>query len=101
MIFSGIKELIKSIESKIDNQHSEVDSRLDAIEKVMLVQEANLQEHMKRSDNLERLINNLEEKEIKPLVKHVSMVQGALKLLGILSVLISIFGGFFKLFGVI
>lgn len=100
----GIKTLIKKLEElnkKIDAQHDVVDSRLYDIEKVQLAQEINLKEHMKRSENLEKLISHLEENDIKPVVRHVSMVEGALKLLGVIGILTTIIGGVLKIFGIV
>ena len=77
------------------------DLRLDNIEKVLIAQEINLKEHMKRSDNLEKMVDNINNKELKPLRRHVSQVEGALKLLGTLGILVSIIGGIAKVFGII
>ncbi len=101
MIFKSVIDLIKNLEDKIDAQHKDVDNRLDAIEKVTLLQERNLDEHMKRSDNLEKLISRLEEKDLKPVVRHVAMVEGGLKLLGVIGIVVGIAGGLAKLFGAI
>lgn len=72
---------------KIETIHKEFDQRLDAIEKVLILQEENLRTHMKRSDNLEKLVDKLRDEDIKPLTKHVSMIEGALKLLGVISLI--------------
>lgn len=100
----GINDLTKKIndiDRKIDKHSIDSDKRLDKIEKVLVAQEVNLKEHMRRSDNLEKLINIINENEIKPLRKHVSMVEGALKLLGVLSILASLFGAVARYFNVI
>lgn len=72
---------------KIETIHKEFDQRLDAIEQVLILQEENLRTHMKRSDNLEKLVDKLRDEDIKPLTKHVSMIEGALKLLGVISLI--------------
>lgn len=101
-LLGDIKELLKKINNLDEKMHKnaeQTDKRLDSIEKVLIVQEQNLKEHMKRSDSLETIIDHLKEKDVKPLTKHVNMVEGALKLVGILSVIVSLIGGIIKLFG--
>jgi len=100
----GKKDLLSAIDKVRKTQeenHKEVDTRLDNIEKILVVQEANLQIHMKRSDNLEKLVQTLQEKDIQPLRKHVNMVEGALKFIGLFGLAVGIFVSLFKLFGVI
>lgn len=75
---------------KIETIHKEFDQRLDAIEKVLILQEENLRTHMKRSDNLEKLVDKLRAEDIKSLTTHVNMVEGGLKLLGVISLIIGI-----------
>lgn len=101
MLFSGILRGLRELEVRIKSNHDEVSDRLVDIEKVMIVQEVNLADHMKRSDHLESLMHRLEENEIKPLVRHVAMVNGAIKLIGILSLVTGILVGVFKLVGAI
>lgn len=93
------EDLIKNLYEKIDKNHESVDKRLDSIEKVIIVQEQNLQTHMKRSDMLETMYIELKENEIKPLTKHVNQVEGGLKLLGVISLLLGIVAGIIKIFG--
>lgn len=80
-----IKKLDK-IEDKVDK----LDGRLDSAEKVAVKQEANLAEHMRRTELLEN--------DLKPVKKHVAMVNGGLKLLGIISLIIGIIAGLMKIF---
>lgn len=61
--------------SKIDN----ILDRLNSIDTTLAAQHESLKDHMRRTELLEN--------EVKPLQKHVSMVEGALKFLGVLSVL--------------
>lgn len=103
-MFWGYKEILAEIDSlrdRIEKNHEETDYRLDNIEKVMLIQENNLEKHMQRSEHLENIVETLQQKDLKPIMKHVAMVEGALKLLGILGILVSIFGAVIKLFGII
>ena len=103
-MFSSTKELLKivnAVRDKQESNHQEIDKRLDTIEKVLIVQETNLQLHMKRSDNLEKLVEGIREKDIEPVKKHVNMVEGSLKLIGLIGLIVSILTGLFKLFGTI
>lgn len=98
------KKLNEKIDKLIDDQREtarDTDKRLDAIEKVLLVQENNLQTHMQRSEHLETIVESMQEKEIKPIRKHINMVEGAFKLLGVVALLVSIAGGIAKLLGIV
>ena len=64
------KEQLTRLENKIDK----LDDRLDGVEKILVLQEANLKLHMKRSDQLETLILKKEEDlnlRIEPVATHV------------------------------
>lgn len=95
------ESLIAVLSEKIGRQHDELDKRLDNIEKVMIAQEINLKDHMRRSDHLEGLLDTIQEKELKPLHKHVAMVEGAFKFMGVVALFVTIASGIAKLFGVI
>lgn len=105
--FSSDQKLDKIVE-KIEEFAKDTDRRLDNLEKVAIANDLHLQEHMKRSDALEMLIKLEEENRKKELeaihknqqktVRHVSMVEGAFKLLGVLSILIGIVVGLVKIF---
>ena len=102
---------IKEMHIKIDRltrdifkQAEKDDKRLDSIEKVLIAQEINLKEHMRRSDHLETIVDQIKiknEKELAPLKRHINMVEGAFKLLGILGILFGIVGGIVKAIGLI
>lgn len=96
-----IESILEYLTEKVEAQHDKTDSRLDSIEKVLISQELNLQLHMKRSDNLEEIVLDMKEKELKPIQRHVSQVEGAVKLLGLMALLITIATGLGKLFGLI
>lgn len=74
-----------------------LDMRLDSIDKTMVRHEENLRTHMKRSDHLEALIEHLD-KDFKPVQKHVIMIEGILKFLGVISILASIAAGLVEIF---
>ena len=93
-------DLLLEQQNKMHDQlmaiYNDLDSRLDSVEKVLILQEENLKVHMKRSENLEELLDRHKEEyktdqketanEIKPLRTHVNMVEGGLKLLGGISI---------------
>ena len=88
---------------RIDEDHKEfakeTSRNLVNIEKVLVVQEQNLKTHIKRSDKLEELVGMIKEKDIKPLRRHVQMMEGGLKVIGFSGILVSIVVGIVRLFG--
>lgn len=68
---------MEEINKKLDR----LDERLDCIQTLQAVHTEQLKEHMRRSDLLERRIEQVD-LELKPVEKHVAMVNGAFKLLG-------------------
>lgn len=84
----------KRLYDKLDD----LDQRLDGIEIILVKQEANLQTHMKRSEALESIIAHLKENEIKPLNKFKDRSEGALKLIGIVAVLVTTVSGIIAIF---
>lgn len=107
----SLQDRIARLASKMEENHKETDFRLDNIEKVLIAQEINLKEHMRRSDHLEEIAEALKERqdvdrearttELQPIQKHINMVEGAFKFLGLVGIIVSILGGIAKLFGVI
>jgi len=107
-MFWNLDKKIDILISQMHTHYEDNDKRLDNIEKVLIAQEINLETHMKRSDNTEQMlieqrayIEDIREKELKPLHKHVNMIEGAFKFLGILGIVISIVGGGAKILGFI
>lgn len=96
-----LEAILTAYMDKAQRQHDELDKRLDNIEKVLIAQEINLKDHMRRSDQLEALMDNLQEKELKPLQKHVNMVEGVFKFLGLIALGVTIISGLAKLFGIV
>lgn len=83
------KMAISKIEKKIDK----LDQHLSSIDITLAKQSVILDEHVKRT--------NLLEERITPIERHVSMINGALKFLGILAVIIGIAVGIEQLMGLI
>lgn len=66
-----------------------MDSTLDSIQILQAVHTEQLTEHMRRSDLLERRIEQVDE-ELKPVEKHVTMVNGVVKFIGIVGTISAI-----------
>lgn len=79
-----MSEIIRMLD-KIDK----LDERLDNIDKTLVRQEANLKEHMRRTEQNEIMIQEMIE-QIKPIETHVAMVNGVLKFIGFLSLLLGV-----------
>jgi len=60
-------------------------------------QEVNLQDHMRRSDLLEKRDDVLEAK-LEPVITHVKHVEGALKLLGVIALVVGFLAGCVKIY---
>lgn len=85
------------IERLLEEFKRSTDDKLNDVEKVLIVQETNLKQHMQRSQHLESIVEKMEEKDLKPLRHHVAMVEGAMKLIGVVAVLVGIFAGVVKI----
>lgn len=81
------------LNQKIDT----LDSRLDSVDKTLIRQEANLGEHMRRTELAEKAIDTLVGK-VEPLEKHRAFVEGALKGIGIAATGVSLVAGLVKIF---
>lgn len=92
---------IERIERLLERFSKDVDSRLIEIDKTLVKQEVNLQQHMQRSEHLEGIIESMEDKDLKPLRRHVAMMEGALKLIGVIGIVVGILAGIFKILDLI
>ena len=90
------KRIVK-IEDLLESFKRDTDKRLDDIEKVLIKQEINLEKHMERSEHLETIVEKMEENDLRPLRRHVSMLDGALKLVGFFAFSVSIIVGVLKI----
>lgn len=97
----AVFEKLDNLNKKMEEHHRESDRRLDEIDKTLVRQEENLKEHMKRSEHLENIVENIQDKDLKPLARHVAMVNGASTFLVILGIVVGIISGILKIFGVI
>jgi len=81
-------------------QFDKLDMRLDSIDKTLCRQEISLSEHQRRTELLEKQNEKCFE-ELKPIQRHISMMDGAIRFLGLSSVGLSLIAGLLKLFGVL
>jgi len=91
-----ILQALQNLDSKIDK----LDSRVDGIDRTLVKTQANLGEHMRRTqlaeENIQlarqeskKDISDLRE-EVKPAVRHAVYMEGALKFIGLLATVASI-----------
>jgi gamma-glutamylcysteine synthetase len=87
---TGLENAVDKLHTKVD----EVNDKLADINTTLNRNTDSLELHMKRSDTLETMLKHQElsfEAQIEPIKKHVNMVKGGIKLLGIALTLLSIF----------
>jgi hypothetical protein len=82
-----MEKKFERMESKIDK----IDERLDSIDKTLAVNTESLKEHMRRTEMLENTVI--------PIKTHVNQLQGGIKLLGIISLILGIVLSLYNLFG--
>ena len=92
---SDKEQILKALE-KFDNKIDKLDHRLDAVEKILVKQEANIEHHVKRTDVAEANLELLRQ-DVKPIQKHVNYMEGALKSLGVLGTAVAIMAGIIKI----
>lgn len=86
--------IIDQLFEKIDK----LDDRLDSVEKHLAVYNAELKTHIEGVVQNRSFVKKIDQ-DIQPLKKHVYMVEGGLKLLGILSLLSGLAYSVFKILG--
>jgi len=87
-----MNKILINIDKKIDK----LDTRLDKVDVTLVKQEANLEEHMRRTDLLEKQHHSFLE-ELKPIKSHVDQLRGVIKFLGIGAALAAIISAVFNL----
>ncbi len=87
--------------NKIHNKLDVLDTRLDSIDRTLVGQHEQLKHHIKRTDQGETRLNHIENMMTQVVLKHINQVDGALKLLGVLSLLSGFVVGALKLAGII
>lgn len=79
--------------SKLDrvlDKLDKLDERLDSVDKTLVKQEASLSEHIRRTELLED--------DLKPVKAHVAQVNGAMKFIGLLSLVLGIIAAIAQFF---
>ncbi len=76
--------------SRIEDKVDFIDTRLDSFERIQVKQEANLAEHMKRSDFLEKH-HDILKIQIKPILNVYTVAWGICKIVAGASVLLGVF----------
>lgn len=82
-------------DKRLDRLESKIDKIVDDISEIKITlgaQHVTLVEHTRRSTLAEENLGILRT-ELKPIQKHVAMVTGALKLIGLVSVVVGIIAG--------
>jgi len=77
-------------ENRVYNKLDKIEERLGSIDVTLIEQHISLREHIKRT--------NLLEKKLEPVEKHVIMVQGGLKFVGIIATLTAIAEAIYMVF---
>ena len=87
-----MKEILNRIEAKVDK----LDENMTTMDKTLVKQEANLAEHMRRTELLEIQHAQIES-ELEPVKNHVNQIKGVLKLLSfILPIIGSALAAYYK-----
>jgi hypothetical protein len=88
-------DMDKNMEERILDKLDKIDDRLNDMDKTLVRNTTSLEEHMKRSDALEKLIN-AQSDAMRPVEDHVRHMQGAGKLIVWASVVLGIVAAIFK-----
>lgn len=89
----------EDILNKIYNKVEKISEDVGELKVTSAIHEETLKLHIKRSDNLETLVNHFKEEDIKPLQKDMSQIQGAAKIVTVLIAAGSLILGIFKMIG--
>lgn len=91
-----MKEQLDKIEEKLDK----VEDKLSSIDVTIAKQEVNLAEHMRRTELNELAVEKIRE-TLVPINRHVNMLEGVFKFVGILSIVLGIITSLLKIFSLI
>lgn len=86
-------ELLEKIYNKVEKIAEDVGE----LKITSAVHEETLRVHVKRSDTLEALYIDLQEKEIEPIKKDINQIKGGYKLIMLLGTIITVVMGILKL----
>lgn len=77
-----------------------LDNRLDNVDKTLAAQHESLKHHIYRTKLAEKRLEHIEN-NLEPIKAHVNRMDGALKFLGVLSLVLGVIISILKIFGVI
>jgi len=81
---------------EVKDQLKEIQKDLGDIGKTLIRQEENIKHHIYRTDLAEKAIEMLQ-KDVAPIKKHVTMVEGVLKFFGVVALFVGIAAGIVKI----
>ena len=84
------------IEGKLDS----LSDTLHAVDKTLVGQHASLAEHMRRTALAEESID-LIRKDLQPVKAHINRIDGGIRLVGFITLAVSLIGGILKIFSII
>jgi uncharacterized protein YaaN involved in tellurite resistance len=85
---------------RILTRFDKFEERIDSIDQTLIRQEAHLCEHIRRTHLLEQAYDELRS-NLKPIERHISMIEGIAKFFALIAVIVGILTGVAKFFGVI
>lgn len=88
-------EIFKYLD-KLETKFDRMGGRLDSMDHTLIRNTASLEEHVRRTELAENSINDIRQ-DLKPIKKHVAVMEGMLKAFGILATAVSIAIGIFKI----
>ena len=80
---------------KLEGKIDQIRESIHSIDKTLIRQEEQLAHHIKRTELAEKNIEMLQ-KQVEPISKHVARTEGALKMLGVVSLVLGIIYGFVR-----
>lgn len=80
---------------KLEGKIDQIRESIHSIDKTLIRQEEQLAHHIKRTELAEKSIEMLQ-KQVEPISKHVARTEGALKMLGVVSLVLGIIYGFVR-----
>jgi tetrahydromethanopterin S-methyltransferase subunit G len=83
-------DLTKQIDKRLDKQEAKLDQVIDTLSRIdstLAAQHESLEDHIRRTNVAEENID-LIRKDLKPIQNHVSMVKGAMKLIGVVCAIV-------------
>jgi chromosome segregation ATPase len=89
-------QIMQNLSEKLDK----LDERLDSVDKTLIKQEANLAEHIRRTEIAEMNISDIQD-QFKPVQRHINMVEGSIKFIGLISLAVGIAVGVLQVLKII